>query len=272
MASQGKPVEDKWVLFSGPHGQTVPAGEYDRVLLVADGAGIAALLPYLKRLIHGYHAGQVSTRNIHLVWQITDIEIGIAAQPFLNEALTEDQLESGRILRISIYVDRDEIPQESFGQRSTVYPGRADLESIVAKELHPDGELQATVPSEATEYRSLGSAHQNQYTTRLGHRSIHRTTLDAEGTAFARMSAISEYSTDEFGIANQTNPPWDDETAPYGPVWEGKEKMRPVSDGRMIILASTLAETRDALRKVARRQLKSNMDLVEVDFQPFKQK
>lgn len=73
MASQGKPVEDKWVLFSGPHGQTVPAGEYDRVLLVADGAGIAALLPYLKRLIHGYHAGQVSTRNIHLVWQITDI-------------------------------------------------------------------------------------------------------------------------------------------------------------------------------------------------------
>lgn len=131
-------------------------------------------------------------------------------------------------------------PQESFGQRSTVYPGRADLESIVAKELHPDGELQATVPSEATEYRSLGSAHQNQYTTRLGHRSIHRTTLDAEGTAFARMSAISEYSTDEFGIANQTNPPWDDETAPYGPVWEGKEKMRPVSDGRMIILGELI--------------------------------
>lgn len=73
IASRGKRAEDKWVLFSGPHGQTVPAGEYDRVLLVADGAGIAALLPYLKRLIHGYHAGQVSTRKIHLVWQISDI-------------------------------------------------------------------------------------------------------------------------------------------------------------------------------------------------------
>lgn len=73
LASQGKQGEDRWVMFSGPHGQTVPAGEYDKVLLVADGAGIAAQLPYLKRLIHGYHAGQVLTRKIHLVWQISNI-------------------------------------------------------------------------------------------------------------------------------------------------------------------------------------------------------
>lgn len=73
LASQGEQGEDKWIMFSGPHGQTVPAGEYNKVVLVADDAGIAAQLPYLKRLIHGYHAGQVLTRKIHLVWQISDI-------------------------------------------------------------------------------------------------------------------------------------------------------------------------------------------------------
>lgn len=73
LASEGKQGEDYWVMFSGPHGQSAPAGKFDTVMLVADGAGIAAQLPYLKRLIHGYRAGQVLTRKIHLVWQISDI-------------------------------------------------------------------------------------------------------------------------------------------------------------------------------------------------------
>lgn len=42
-------------------------------MMVADGAEIAAQLPYLKRLIHGYHARQVFTRRIHLIWQISDM-------------------------------------------------------------------------------------------------------------------------------------------------------------------------------------------------------
>ncbi|KAK5065434.1 hypothetical protein LTR84_001272 [Exophiala bonariae] len=174
------------------------------------------------------------------------------------------------ILRISIYVDRDEIPEESFGERSTVYPGRADLESIVAKELLLDGELQATVPTQATESRSHGDSLRSQSVTRLEVRSTHHTTVDEEGIALTRLSAVSEYSTDDLGIADQTNPPLDNETAPNSPVWEGKEELRPPSDGKMLVLASTLAKTRDALRKAARTHSQNNMDLVEVDFQPFK--
>jgi NAD(P)H-flavin reductase len=44
--------------------------EYETVLIVASGFGIAAQLPYLKRLIHGYNAREVRARRIHLVWQI----------------------------------------------------------------------------------------------------------------------------------------------------------------------------------------------------------
>lgn len=58
------------VLFSGPHGRSVSIEAYETVLMVASGFGIAAQLPYLKRLIHGYNAREVRARRIHLVWQI----------------------------------------------------------------------------------------------------------------------------------------------------------------------------------------------------------
>jgi NAD(P)H-flavin reductase len=57
-------------LFTGPHGISVPVEEYETVVLVASGFGIAAQLPYLKRLIHGYNACKSLTRRIHMVWQL----------------------------------------------------------------------------------------------------------------------------------------------------------------------------------------------------------
>ena len=72
-ARQGDRKNIQWVMFSGPHGQSVHMGKYEKVIMVADGAGIAAQLPHLKRLIYGHQARQVFTRRIHLVWQINDI-------------------------------------------------------------------------------------------------------------------------------------------------------------------------------------------------------
>jgi len=42
-------------------------GEYENILMIANGFGIAAHLPYLKQLIHGYNARKVRARHIHLV-------------------------------------------------------------------------------------------------------------------------------------------------------------------------------------------------------------
>lgn len=75
LPSPGKGARRRWALFSGPHGQTVPVERFEKVMMVADGAGIATQLPYLKKLIHGYHARQVVTRRIHLVWHIHDLGI-----------------------------------------------------------------------------------------------------------------------------------------------------------------------------------------------------
>jgi len=61
------------VLLSGPHGKSVPMNDYENILMVASDFGIAALLPYLKQLIHGYNARKVRARRIHLVWQVRDL-------------------------------------------------------------------------------------------------------------------------------------------------------------------------------------------------------
>ncbi|KAG9248447.1 putative metalloreductase [Calycina marina] len=45
-----------WVLFSGPYGKSVPMENCENILMVASDFGIAAHLPYLKQLIHGYKA------------------------------------------------------------------------------------------------------------------------------------------------------------------------------------------------------------------------
>jgi NAD(P)H-flavin reductase len=61
------------VLFSGPHGISVDMGMYEKIVIVANGFGIGAHLPYLRRLIHGHSSREFRIRRIHLVWQIQDI-------------------------------------------------------------------------------------------------------------------------------------------------------------------------------------------------------
>ena len=60
-------------LFSGPHGLSAPLADFETVLLVASGLGIATQLPYLRHLIRGYNDFQVRTRRIHLVWQLDNL-------------------------------------------------------------------------------------------------------------------------------------------------------------------------------------------------------
>ena len=60
-------------IFTGPYGISVPVGEYGVVLMIASGFGIAAQLPYLKRLLHGYNSRRIRTRRIHLVWELKSL-------------------------------------------------------------------------------------------------------------------------------------------------------------------------------------------------------
>lgn len=60
-------------LFTGPHGISEDTDHYETVLLVTSGFGIAASVPYLKKMIHGYNTCTSHVRRLHLLWQIESI-------------------------------------------------------------------------------------------------------------------------------------------------------------------------------------------------------
>lgn len=73
LLSQAKNNQDPLALFSGPHGLSAPVDEFETVVMVATGWGIAAHVPYLNQLISGYNKHKVRARRVHLIWQIRDI-------------------------------------------------------------------------------------------------------------------------------------------------------------------------------------------------------
>jgi predicted ferric reductase len=54
--------------ISGPHGLSVPVGDYETVVMIASGFGIASQLPYLRQLIEGYRSCKTRNRRIRMVW------------------------------------------------------------------------------------------------------------------------------------------------------------------------------------------------------------
>jgi len=90
---------------------SLPGKSFTTVLTVATGFGIAAQLPYLTKLIHGYHSCKARTRRVHL-WQLQRLgrfnvespfqeltlpDLGLAAQSLLNNALNDDTLDDGYV-------------------------------------------------------------------------------------------------------------------------------------------------------------------------------
>ncbi|KAL4889156.1 hypothetical protein BDV59DRAFT_210473 [Aspergillus ambiguus] len=132
---------DGWVsflaLFTGPHGMSIDASHYESVLVVASGFGIAAAIPYLKKLIHECKTCTSQVRRLHLVWQVELIDEIAAAQDLLNNLLDDDILDAGWILHISMYLrsglEEEKVP---FGRnkRACLYQGLPDYQQIIALE------------------------------------------------------------------------------------------------------------------------------------------
>ncbi|MCJ1473145.1 hypothetical protein MMC13_001796 [Lambiella insularis] len=120
-------------LFSGPHGISTPVAEYESILMIASGFGMAALLPYLKQLIHGYRTRKTCTRQIRVIWQVQRIETAVAMQPLLNNALEGDNLD--KILSVSIFSTQLKMEEVSYGRRGTVYRGSADVREALQAEM-----------------------------------------------------------------------------------------------------------------------------------------
>lgn len=124
-------------LFTGPHGTSQSVDQYETVLLIATGFGIAATIPYLKKMIHGHNTCTFQVRRIQLVWQVETLDMVQATESLFNPLLQDDILDKGYILHISIYVAnglaQDKMPIGRH-QRACYYQGTPDFENILAVE------------------------------------------------------------------------------------------------------------------------------------------
>ncbi|KAK9607398.1 hypothetical protein V6Z93_000945 [Aspergillus fumigatus] len=128
-------------LFTGPHGTSEDVSHYESILVIASGFGIAAAVPYLKKMIYGYNTCTSQVRRLHLVWQVGSIGEVAAAQSLLNNLLKDDIVDDGYILNISIYVgdglEQNKLP---FGQHERVclYRSVPDYDNIISLEASGD--------------------------------------------------------------------------------------------------------------------------------------
>ncbi|THC89974.1 hypothetical protein EYZ11_010563 [Aspergillus tanneri] len=107
-------------LFTGPHGTSEDVGHYESILVVASGFGIAAAIPYLKKMIYGYNTCTSQVRRLHLVWQVESMGEIVAAQGLLNNLL------------------KDDIMDEGYHKRACLYQGVPDYQNIISLEASGD--------------------------------------------------------------------------------------------------------------------------------------
>ncbi|KAK1994156.1 hypothetical protein LX36DRAFT_727987, partial [Colletotrichum falcatum] len=120
-------------LFSGPHGTSIPVTDYDVVLMVASGYGIAAQLPYLKKLIYEFNSRKARTRRIHLVWKLHTIGKTLAAGTLCGR-FHNSLAYAGEILKISIYIEHISQSHGS-SSRATIVKGIPDFDAILREEV-----------------------------------------------------------------------------------------------------------------------------------------
>ncbi|EDP49507.1 cell surface metalloreductase, putative [Aspergillus fumigatus A1163] len=128
---------------SGPYGRSESVGEYESVLAVASGFGIAGVVPYIKRLLYGYNTSSVRVRRVHLVWQVQTMVSWMTMS--LMTAMYVNLLWLGwlttnwaQILEMSFYAEYKTKAGKArpFGvhHRATIYNGFPDYDSIISTE------------------------------------------------------------------------------------------------------------------------------------------
>jgi len=56
-------------LVTGPFGLSHAVNQYETVLVIASGSGIAGVVPYIKQLLYGYNTATSRIRRVHLLWE-----------------------------------------------------------------------------------------------------------------------------------------------------------------------------------------------------------
>jgi hypothetical protein len=115
------------------------------------------------------------------------------------------------MLQISIYLNLGDISEISFGRRSTVHPGKADLQGLVEKEMILRENLMVVKPEQTAKGPFDRAAISVPPSTSQTLREMESKARRAPPSSSTRQSALSRYSIDEFGLRVETSQEWDEE-------------------------------------------------------------
>ncbi|KAH2301342.1 hypothetical protein KXV47_002300 [Aspergillus fumigatus] len=93
--------------ITGPHGTSELVDQYESVLAIATDFGVAAVIPYFRKLIDNCNKSVARARRLHFVWQVQTRDDAIAGESLLNSLLEDDEddiLHKRSILTISLFV------------------------------------------------------------------------------------------------------------------------------------------------------------------------
>lgn len=60
-------------LVTGPFGLSHAVSQYETVLVIASGFGIAGVVPYIKQLLYGYNTATARIRRVHFLWETSTL-------------------------------------------------------------------------------------------------------------------------------------------------------------------------------------------------------
>ncbi|KAH1588217.1 hypothetical protein KXX44_009845 [Aspergillus fumigatus] len=123
------------ILFSGPHGISVPASRYETVLLVASDSGILAMRPYVDQLFHCVTKRTSKTRRLCLVWNVTRRSSNHFVSDifgWVNKLLLNDIEDHTKMLSVKIYNAQGVLKTQpgQNGSRGEVIRNQADLPAL----------------------------------------------------------------------------------------------------------------------------------------------
>lgn len=131
LKSKSQPVNTT-ILLEGPYGHEVPVWQYDTMLMIVGGTGIASAVPYLhdhiRRSANDSTEPQTHIQDIELVWTTKQASfVDDVAQRELRHVLTRPDFKASFYSTSDL--SRTSIDQDAPGYKVT--PGRPDLQSLI---------------------------------------------------------------------------------------------------------------------------------------------
>ncbi|MCJ1476736.1 hypothetical protein MMC13_005405 [Lambiella insularis] len=127
-----QPSDFRTVILSGPHGVAYPVNDFAKLVIFAEGYGIAAVMQFLH---------EVGSRHVCLYWQLQHLGDQHPATALLDRALKDHIQSNGYMLQISVYFQHgnlDPSPQlVGERNRSAYFNGQVDVAEQLKRCLGP---------------------------------------------------------------------------------------------------------------------------------------